>query len=151
MIFAAYRRDDYADPEGYRLQLAMLLERYTDKIIKAASDEKGGGIQFHCKFPPSLAEVKKFCDELTRRSTYASDWNARAKKQLDERDAYDAETKTESLEHRKVVVARIKAELAAKGMHILQEPHEKEAQKASTFRRFSDDELRKLYPPKPEA
>jgi len=149
-VLASYRRDDFADPDNYVIQLGMVIERYPDAIIKQATSPVTG-IQRTCKFPPSIAEVVEFCNEMQRRSNYASNWNARAKKQLDERDAYDAETKTESLEHRKAVVARIKAELAAKGMHILQEPHEKEAQKASTFRRFSDDELRKLYPPKPEA
>jgi hypothetical protein len=85
----------------------MMLEKYSDAIIAAASDEKGGGIQFQCKFPPSLAEVKAFCDELQHRSSYAANWNAQAQKQLEERARIEAEG--EPLEQRKAVAARVLA------------------------------------------
>ena len=149
MVLASYRRDDFADPDNYVIQLGMVIERYPDAIIKQATSPVTG-IQRTCKFPPSIAEVVEFCNEMQRRSNYASDWNARAKKQLDERDAYDVETKTESLEHRKAVVARIKAELAAKGMHILDDAKDCQARRASGFRRFSDEDLRSIYAAKKE-
>ena len=127
----------------------MLLETFQDSTIAAVSSEKGKGIQFYCKFPPSLAEVKEFCEDLQRRASYSSDYAARVKKQLDERDAYDAQVKTESLEHRKAVVARVKAELAQHGMHILQDqdPKAREADKTSIFRHFSAEDLRQIYAP----
>ena len=127
----------------------MLLETFQDSTIAAVSSEKGKGIQFYCKFPPSLAEVKEFCEDLQRRASYSSDYAARVKKQLDERDAYDAQVKTESLEHRKAVVARVKAELAQHGMHSLQDqdPKAREAGKTSIFRRFSAEDLRQIYAP----
>jgi hypothetical protein len=69
-------------------------------------------MQRTCKFPPSIAEAVQFCDELQRRSTYASLWDERSRKQLEERERLLRETKTESAEHRAAVVARIKADLA---------------------------------------
>lgn len=61
MIFSAYRRDDFVDPEGFLIQLGMVLERYDDAVIEYVSDPRTG-IQRTAKFPPSIAEVVAACD-----------------------------------------------------------------------------------------
>jgi hypothetical protein len=106
MVFGSYRRDDFSDPECFRVQLAGILERYPDKIIREAT-HYNSGIQRTCKFPPSIAEVVEFCDELKRRSHYAKDWDERSRKQLDERDQIQSGQDREPVEHRKKVVERV--------------------------------------------
>lgn len=64
MIFSAYRRDDYADPEGFLVQLTMVMENYSDPVVMHISDPITG-IQAASKFPPSLAEIKTALDERT--------------------------------------------------------------------------------------
>jgi len=94
--------------------MLVVLECYTDDVIKRAT-EPATGIQSVSKFPPSIAELKEFCDSIHRRSTYAEQYDARSREQLKERDRYEAEAKAESAEHRKAVTERIKADLRAAG------------------------------------
>ena len=69
MIFGAYRRDDFADPDIFLAQSGMVLERYPNEVIEAVSNPRTG-IQRHCKFPPSIAEIVEFCEsEVTRMAT----------------------------------------------------------------------------------
>ena len=84
MVLSAYRRDDFADPDSFRLQLGMVLERYPDPIIEDGTSPLTG-IQRYCKFPPSIAEVVAYFDEMKHRATYAADWDARSRQQLEER------------------------------------------------------------------
>jgi hypothetical protein len=62
MLFGSYRKDDFADPKVFLVNLGMVLERYADDIISHATSPVTG-IQKHCKFPPSIAEVVEFCDD----------------------------------------------------------------------------------------
>lgn len=113
-ILGSYRRDDFADPESFALQLGTVLERYDDKVIDAVTSPVTG-IQRTCKFPPSLAEFVEFCEEHVRRSTFSSTWDARSAAQLKERDEIEAQGKAESYEHRAAVIERARQEMAAKG------------------------------------
>ena len=113
MVFGSYRRDDFADPENFLLQLGMVLERYSDKVIETVTSPLSG-IQRECKFPPSIAEFVEFCDEIQRRSTFTARWDAQAEKQLAERGRFEQEA-GEPLEHRTAVVNRVLGEL--KGQH----------------------------------
>lgn len=61
MIFSAYRRDEFADPDGFVLQLGLVLERYADTVIQTVTDPRTG-IQRRSKFPPSIAEVVEACE-----------------------------------------------------------------------------------------
>jgi len=61
MVFAAYRRDDFADPDTFLVQLGMVLERYSDDVIRYVT-HPATGIQRRCKFPPTIAEVAEACD-----------------------------------------------------------------------------------------
>jgi hypothetical protein len=67
MVTSAYRKDDFHDAEAWTLQAAMILERYSDAIITEASDPVTG-IQSHCKFPPSLAELKEYLTDASERA-----------------------------------------------------------------------------------
>ena len=49
------------------MQLGAVLERYSDNIIREVSSPLTG-IQRHCKFPPTIAEVAEMCDELSARA-----------------------------------------------------------------------------------
>lgn len=75
MIFSAYRRDDFADPEMFILQLGTILERYSDEVIAFVSGPLTG-IQRKCKFPPAIAEIVEMCDgeadAIARRARYAA-------------------------------------------------------------------------------
>jgi hypothetical protein len=62
MIFSAYRRDDFADPESFLLQVSMVLESYPDSVVSHVTDPRTG-IQSRSKFPPVLAEIKEHCDQ----------------------------------------------------------------------------------------
>lgn len=71
MIFSAYRRDDFADPDSFVLQLAMVLEAYPDAIVGDVCSPRTG-VQRHAKFPPSIAEVVTACEgESERRAKIA--------------------------------------------------------------------------------
>ena len=60
-IFGAYRRDQFADPDSFVLQLCMVLERYSDAIVREVASPLTG-IQRKVQFPPTIAEVVEFCD-----------------------------------------------------------------------------------------
>jgi len=61
-IFSAYRRDDFADSEGFANQLGTLLNAYSDSVIAAVTSPISG-IQTRSKFPPQLAEIKEACEQ----------------------------------------------------------------------------------------
>jgi hypothetical protein len=105
----------------------MVLERYPDPIIREATNPLTG-IQRTCKFPPSIAEMVEFIDELKRRANFQSDWDANVAKQNAEYDKFERQAKAENIERRKAAVARLKADLAKVGMHILrdQQPQSRE-------------------------
>lgn len=110
-VLSSYRKDDFADPEGYGVQLAMVLERHDDKVIEMVTSP-AVGIQRTSKFPPSIAEMVEFIEEHIRRAGFAADYDAKSRKQLEERGEYERQGKTESPEHRREVAERIKRELA---------------------------------------
>jgi hypothetical protein len=63
MVYGSYRKDDFADAENFLLQLAMVLERYSDAVIERVSDPRNpDSMQRRCKFPPSIAEAGDLVD-----------------------------------------------------------------------------------------
>jgi len=115
LILSSYRRDDFADPDGYLVQLAMVLERYDDKVINTVTSPITG-IQRTCKWPPSIAEMVEFIEEHIRRAGFAANYDARSRAQLEERERLEHEH-AEPLEHRRAVVERVMADYkrASKG------------------------------------
>lgn len=68
LIFSAYRRDEWQDPEGFILQLGLNLEQYPPGIVEYVTDPVTG-IQSRSKWPPSLAEIVEACRaEMEHRS-----------------------------------------------------------------------------------
>ncbi len=63
MIFSAYRRDDFADPDTFVLQLGIVLERYPDDVIGELSHPLSG-IQRRLKKPPSIADIVEACEDI---------------------------------------------------------------------------------------
>lgn len=80
MLFSAYRKDDYADPDGFLVQLGSVLETYPEWVVKQVTDPRTG-IQRTAKFPPSIAEVTSACEALYGPVRYAEEWNDRAREQ----------------------------------------------------------------------
>lgn len=73
MVFGAYRKDDFADPENFLLQLGMVLERYSDAVIERVSDPRSAdSLQRRCKFPPSIAEIGDLADGEASRQAHAA-------------------------------------------------------------------------------
>lgn len=64
MLFSAYRRDEYADPDGFVAQLGLVLEGYDEATIIAVTDPRTG-IQRRSKWPPTIAEVVEACEAET--------------------------------------------------------------------------------------
>jgi hypothetical protein len=60
-VLSSYRRDDFANPDGFLAQLGLVLEQYDDAVIRWVTSPLTG-IQRQCKFPPSIAEVVEACD-----------------------------------------------------------------------------------------
>lgn len=66
MIFSAYRKDDFADPDSFVLQVGLVLERYPDGVIQEVSSPLTG-IQRKSKFPPTIADLVEACDQEVAR------------------------------------------------------------------------------------
>ena len=138
-ILGSYRRDDFADPDIFLVQLGMVLERYDDAVIRAVTSPVTG-IQRTCKFPPSIAEFVEFVDEHVRRSTVATTYDQRSREQLRERN--EIETQAVPLERRLEVAKRILDDY-----HAALTPEAAKIER-ETWRRFSPEDLLAKYPPK---
>jgi hypothetical protein len=63
MLFSSYRLDQFPDPEAFMAQIGTVLEQYDPQVVSIATSPLTG-IQRKCKFPPSIAEVVEFCDQV---------------------------------------------------------------------------------------
>lgn len=62
-LLSGYRRDDYADPEGFIAQVGALMERHRESVIMAATDPTNArSIQRKHQFPPNIKEVADALD-----------------------------------------------------------------------------------------
>lgn len=66
LLFSAYRKGDFADPDSFVLQLGLVLERYSDEIIAAVCSPLTG-LQRRRREPPSLAHVVEACEDESKR------------------------------------------------------------------------------------
>jgi hypothetical protein len=64
-MMSVYRRDDFSNPTLAAVQYCTFLEQYSDQVIESVTSPKSG-LQTEAKFPPTLAEVKAFCDRSQR-------------------------------------------------------------------------------------
>lgn len=69
MLFSAYRKDDFADPEGFVTQLGAILCDFPEDVVNYVTSPKTG-IQRRSKWPPAISEILEACeshrDFLTR-------------------------------------------------------------------------------------
>ena len=61
MLFAAYRTDQYADPDGFMLSLGMVLEQYPNDVVVYVCNPRTG-VQRDKKWPPAISEIVEACD-----------------------------------------------------------------------------------------
>lgn len=61
-LFSAYRIDQYADPEGFKVSLGAILEGFSDDVIRYVCDPRTG-LQRRMKWPPTISEVVEACEE----------------------------------------------------------------------------------------
>ena len=61
-LFASYRIDQFADPEGFKTSLGAVLEQYPNEVITYVCDPRTG-IQRRSKFPPTISEMVEACDD----------------------------------------------------------------------------------------
>jgi hypothetical protein len=117
LLLGSYRKDDFAAPEAYRVSLGAVFKTFADYVIEQATDPRNG-IQSVSKFPPSIAEIVDFCNEIMRRASYASEWDARAARQLEERRLEQEQDEREPLDKRREVVARALDHLRQAGFRL---------------------------------
>lgn len=65
VLLSAYRKDDYADPQGFVAQLGMILSEFPAEVIIYATSPQTG-IQRESKWPPTIQEVLAYCQEYQR-------------------------------------------------------------------------------------
>jgi hypothetical protein len=75
VLFLAYPRNDYDEPDGALATYVSVLEDYSDAIVAFVTSPKTG-VQRRIKFPPRVAELVEACDEaaaaLERSRRYAN-------------------------------------------------------------------------------
>ncbi len=65
ILFSAYRKADYADPEGFVTQLGIILSDYPPEVVRYVTDPLTG-IQRRLKWPPSIAEIIEACEDCQK-------------------------------------------------------------------------------------
>lgn len=61
-LFSAYRRDDFADPEGFVAQLGVILCDFPEEVVTYVTSPKTG-MQRRSKWPPAISEVLQACED----------------------------------------------------------------------------------------
>jgi hypothetical protein len=62
VLFSAYRIDQYTDPEGFKLNIGLVLEQYPAETIMFVTDPRTG-VQRRHEWPPSVKSVVDACDQ----------------------------------------------------------------------------------------
>jgi hypothetical protein len=61
-LFSAYRRDDFADAEGFVAQLGVILCEFSEEVVIYVTSPRTG-LQRRSKWPPAISEVIDACEE----------------------------------------------------------------------------------------
>jgi hypothetical protein len=61
-VFSAYRIDQFAEPESFKISLGAVLEQYPDEVMTYVCDPRTG-IQRRLKWPPTISEMVEACDD----------------------------------------------------------------------------------------
>lgn len=65
MLFSAYRLDQYADPERFAAQAALVMSDYPWEVVEYVTDPRTG-IQRNSKWPPTINELGDALDAAKR-------------------------------------------------------------------------------------
>lgn len=57
MLFSAYRLDQYASPDGFIAQAALVMSYYATDVVEYVTDPHSTGIQRRSKWPPTINEL----------------------------------------------------------------------------------------------
>lgn len=88
LLLGCYRTGDANDPEVYTAGVIAVLSDYSSEIVRAVCDPRTG-IPSEIKWLPTLAEIKKACEELRIPMRLAAERDARIRAQFAERDIED--------------------------------------------------------------
>lgn len=61
MLFSSYRLDQYADPEGFAAQAAVVLGQYPANVVERVTSPLTG-IQIKQQWPPTIFELQRACE-----------------------------------------------------------------------------------------
>lgn len=61
-LFSAYRKDDFADPEGFVAQLGVVLSDFPAEIVEYVTSPRTG-LQRRSKWPPTINEILEACEQ----------------------------------------------------------------------------------------
>jgi hypothetical protein len=61
LLYSAYRRDDFADPEGFVTQLGVILSDFPEEVVTYVTNPRTG-LQRRSKWPPTISEVLEACE-----------------------------------------------------------------------------------------
>jgi hypothetical protein len=143
LLFGQYRRGDANDPETYVAAVAAVLSCYSNDTIREATDPRTGisATEKFAAFMPNPGEVKLFCDDLNKPGleAWAEEYDARSRQQLQER------AEREAIGPR-VIPQWMWDDLARNGL--VKDKNNSFMAPTKPWTRYTDDELRKLYPPK---
>lgn len=92
ILLGCYRSGDANDPEIYVRSVIAVLSAYPVEIMDRVVDPVTG-LPSRLQWLPSLAEIRKACEELHGPMRRAAEWDAGAQRQLEERA--EIETKRE--------------------------------------------------------
>jgi hypothetical protein len=62
ILFSSYRIDQYSDPEGFKLNIGLVLEQYGEDTIRFVTDPRTG-VQRKHDWPPTVKNVVDACDQ----------------------------------------------------------------------------------------
>jgi len=110
LILGSYRADQANDPDIYVTAIAHLLSRYATNIGARLTDPKEG-IAGKFKFLPTVSEVREEAERLVEEELRPSRRSASIQRQLQEREEYERQDKTEPLEYRQKVAQRLQREI----------------------------------------
>lgn len=96
--------------KGYIGTIAGLLLSYP-RAIALDCTHPITGIARDCNFLPSVSNMVQWLERQVQSMRTVSDWEARSRKQQEERAERERDEKAEPLEHRRKIAARIKREL----------------------------------------
>src|SRR6185312_3637197 len=67
LLLSSYRRDQYADPDGFVLQVGLLMSEFEEDVILYATDPRTGIQNEYPRFPPNVGEIGQYLKTAQKR------------------------------------------------------------------------------------